>query len=241
MSATKLTLIPNRLLGIDASSHQHPNDAPISWSDVADSGVVWAYIKEGEDRRVQDDADGAPYDYYENPWFEEDFNKAREAGLITGVYRFVRPTGTGPAESITRMERHVRRAVGDTGLPSRTFVVCDFEEPYTMPHGQLQWLSEWDNAARDSRYLCRGNGQAVWNYSALTFLERHGCLVPGSTPTQYNYIHAAYQKNRPPTPLGYTMNAWQFHYQAVVPGIQNTVDVNVFFGTMDDLLARTMP
>lgn len=239
MIATRPTLVPNRLLGVDLSSHQHPNGAKINYRDLAEGGVVWAYIKEGEDRRIQDDDDGEPYDYYTNPYFEEDFNGCREVGIVTGIYRYVRPTGTSPAESITRSEDNIRRVVGDTGLPRFSFYVCDFEDPYGGD--QLQWLSEFDNGVRDSQFLCQGNGQAVWNYSGLTFLQRHGCLVVGSTPTQYNYIHAAYQKNKPPTPPGYTMSAWQFYDKAFVPGIDAICDINVFFGAMDDLLARTMP
>lgn len=223
---------PNSILGIDVSSHQHPNDEPIDWQLVADSGIIWCYIKEGEDRKIQNDGEGAPYDYYVNPYFGQDVVGALDAGLRVGVYRFVRPTGTSPAESVTCMEYNVKSALGNTGLRRRMFAVCDFEEP--SGGDQLQWLSENMMAMAHSPVLCKGERSAAWLYSGETFLARHGCLQQGSTPTQFPYIHASYQLTRPPSPPGYTMRAWQFYDKAFVPGVPGIVDINTFFGTLSN-------
>lgn len=234
MSATIDLCIPqpNALLGIDVSSHQHPNDEPIEWPTVAASGVVWTYVKEGEDRKIQNDSEGPAYGYYVNPWFERDVAGALDAGLRVGVYRFVRPTGTPPAESITRMETNVAHALGSLGLRKRMFSVCDFEE--NAGGDQLVWLSEWLAGVGDSPVLCKGRHDASWLYSGLTYLQRHGCLVPGATPTLAPYIHASYQKSLPPNPAHYTMRAWQFYDKGWVPGVPTPVDVNTFFGTLVD-------
>lgn len=240
MTATVDLIVPqpNRLLGIDVSSHQHPNDKPIDWQLVAESGVIWTYVKQGEDRKPVADSDGGPYDYYENPWFERDVAGALDAGLRVGVYRYVRPTGTGPAESVTRLEDGVKAALGNTGLRPRMFTVCDFEE--VLGGDQLVWLSEYLASAADSSVLCKGNRLASWLYSGYTFLERHKCLVPGSTPTQFPYIHAAYGNEAPVAPPWYTLRGWQFTAQGYVPGVPTPVDCNSFFGTLTDFDALTV-
>lgn len=227
---------PNSLLGIDVSSHQHPNGEPINWQLVADSGIMWTYIKEGEDRKTQQDAEGPPYNYYVNPYFEQDVIEALAAGLRVGVYRYVRPTGTPPAESVTRMEASVG-ALG--GLRRGMFAVCDFEEP----HGdnQLVWLSEFLSTVAGSPMLCKGHKAASWLYSSRLFLDMHDCLVPGSTPTTFPYIHAHYSNSRPVDPEHYKIRAWQFTAKGYVPGVQGACDVNTFFGTLSDFDKLCLP
>lgn len=224
----------NRLLGVDISNL----NGKVDWDNFAESGVLWVYIKEGEDRKLGPNG----YDYYVDQEYERNVNEALRVGIpFVGTYRFVRPSGTSPAESMQRMKAHVQSVLGK--LQPNMFAVCDFEED-AVTGPKLQWLSEYLQGVGDDELLGQGNRQASWLYSGLTYLQRHGCLVPGSTPTLYPYIHASYQQTYPPAPDGYTIRAWQFAADVPNwPGITDgnrIIDLNAFRGTLDDFKELTV-
>lgn len=73
------------LRGVDVSTWQHPDNAPIDWKAAYGDGIRFAVVKcsQGVD--------------YVNPWFERDVADARAAGLFLGAYHFA-AIGNGTAE-----------------------------------------------------------------------------------------------------------------------------------------------
>ena len=71
--------------GIDVSSHQHPSGAPINWSDVAQAGYKFAFIKVSEGS------------YYVNPYSAADIAGAQAAGMFAAPYAFAIPNYSGGA------------------------------------------------------------------------------------------------------------------------------------------------
>jgi GH25 family lysozyme M1 (1,4-beta-N-acetylmuramidase) len=67
--------------GLDVSSHQKA----VEWSRVAARGADFAYVKASEST------------YYTNPYFSQQYNGSREAGLTRGAYHFAIPSNSGGA------------------------------------------------------------------------------------------------------------------------------------------------
>jgi GH25 family lysozyme M1 (1,4-beta-N-acetylmuramidase) len=67
--------------GLDVSSHQKAVD----WSRVRDRGAGFAYAKASEGT------------YYTNPYFAQQYNGSRQAGLVRGAYHFAVPSNSGGA------------------------------------------------------------------------------------------------------------------------------------------------
>jgi hypothetical protein len=61
---------------IDVSSAQHPNNAPINWTQVAAAGVTTAIIKATQGTT------------YTNPWYDRDVFEAAVAGLQVMAYHY---------------------------------------------------------------------------------------------------------------------------------------------------------
>jgi lysozyme len=70
---------PNdRILGTDISLWQHPGNAPIDFVKMYNAGMRYIFIK--------GTSGGADANQRANYWSSIDFPKAREAGLLTGIY-----------------------------------------------------------------------------------------------------------------------------------------------------------
>lgn len=68
-------------LGVDVSSNNHPNKAPIDWTRVSHAGYSFAYIKATQGSS------------YVNPYLGRDLDDARSVGITTGVYHFADTAG----------------------------------------------------------------------------------------------------------------------------------------------------
>ncbi|GAA2932454.1 lysozyme [Streptomyces enissocaesilis] len=67
--------------GVDVSSHQ----GNVNWSSLWTSGVRWAYVKATEGN------------YYENPYFAQQYTGSYNVGMIRGAYHFATPDGSSGA------------------------------------------------------------------------------------------------------------------------------------------------
>lgn len=74
--------------GVDVSTWQHPNGAPIDWHAVASTGVTFAIVKASQGLD------------WVNPWLERDLDDARAAGLLVGAYHFYE-LGVNPENQVT--------------------------------------------------------------------------------------------------------------------------------------------
>lgn len=71
-----MTALHTPAKGVDVSTWQHPNGAPIDWHEVASTGVTFAIVKATQGIS------------WVNPWFKRDLDDARAAGLLVGAYHF---------------------------------------------------------------------------------------------------------------------------------------------------------
>ncbi|WP_157756969.1 GH25 family lysozyme [Plantactinospora sp. KBS50] len=99
--------------GIDVSSNDH-NLGPIDWSAQAADGVSFAYVKASEGLN------------YLNPYFEEDYQAAKDAGILAGAYHYARPDKRDPVNEANYFLDHAHWL-----KDSQTLVpMLDIEWPY---------------------------------------------------------------------------------------------------------------
>lgn len=170
----------------------------------------------------------------EDDWGDDDFfdsyaalnlANARELEMGVGVYTFLRPSLSSPAESITLIERALAKL---GGLRAGEVVALDVEDPDFT--GDLHvWLAE--ALALGSQVF----GFPIWKYSADWYTStrnlEHADLAP--YPTWW----ASYQTNLPDPQVGWDpIRMWQNGVLPAgsVPGVAGDCDVNVFYGTLAD-------
>lgn len=177
----------------------------------------------------------------EDDWGDDDFfdsyaaenlANARALGMGVGVYTFLRPSKSSPAESITLIQRALAKL---GGLQPGEVVALDVEdEQFT---GDLHvWLAE--ALALGSQVF----GFPIWKYSADWYtstrnLEHEDLAL---FPTWW----ASYQDTLPTPQAGWgPIRMWQNGVLAAgaVPGVAGQCDVNVFFGSLPDFKALGKP
>ncbi|HKT04394.1 MAG TPA: GH25 family lysozyme [Rugosimonospora sp.] len=99
--------------GIDISSHDH-NLGDIDWDGVVAGGAKFAYVKATEGTT------------YLNPYFAQDYQNARNKGLMVGAYAFGRPDHDNPvAQADSLVGNSLWTPDGQTLVP-----FLDIEWPY---------------------------------------------------------------------------------------------------------------
>ncbi len=146
--------------GVDVASFQHPNGAPIDWSQVAASGIGFAAVKATE---------GA---YYQNPYALTDLAGAQAAGLSVVAYAFAIPNGNGSSNSPVTQANYLLNYLGS--YASTVPVMLDIEyNPYSG--GQcyglkgsklVNWVAAFDAQvqARTGRMPIIYTPPSWWNY-----------------------------------------------------------------------------
>ncbi|MGP6175066.1 glycoside hydrolase family 25 protein [Corynebacterium sp. A21] len=194
--------------GVDVSSWQHPDAAPINWSQVSDEGHHFAVVKATEGIG------------YVNPHLLEDAQQAAANGLITGTYHLARP-----GESATLQAAEYAAALATVPQASMP-PVLDIEYHDDQSPAQLQaWTREF------LQQLEALTGRTPIIYTNRFFWEQH----LGNSPefSRHPLWLAAYQ-DTPPTviPGGWThLSIWQHSDSGQVAGVNAPVDMNLFNGT----------
>ena len=200
--------------GIDVSHHQGDIDwEKLSALQQADIPIRFVFIKATEGG---DHADRR---------FEENFAAAREQGFIRGAYHFYNPA-TDPVVQADFFIQHVPLEKGD--LPP----VIDVEKaPVRLQqrsfYAQLStflFRLEAHYGVRPIIYTSTKFKERYLNYPEL---ERYPLWI-----AHYHVEHPAYQGE---------WAFWQHTDRAVLPGIEEKTDLNVFRGTMKELQALTLP
>jgi GH25 family lysozyme M1 (1,4-beta-N-acetylmuramidase) len=160
-STVRTAAIPAGLRGVDVSSHQ---TASINWAALKSSGVQWAYVKATE----SSDRPGIPG--YKNPYFTQQYNQARNAGIIRGAYHFAQPHETSGAAQADFFVNHGGGwRTGGWTLPG----VLDIENnPYgstnecynKTPAQMVQWIRDFSDRYRQrtGRYPVIYTNAAWW-------------------------------------------------------------------------------
>lgn len=198
--------------GMDVSSHQ----GTVDWDAAASNGASFAYVKATEGTG------------YTNPYFDQQFNGSRSAGLIHGAYHFALPDKSSGAAQANYFVDHggAWRSDGETLPPA-----LDIEyNPYgavcygLSARDMVNWIRDFARtvAARTGRdpvfytstnwwSQCTGNDAGFAATDPL-WVPRYGSSV-GALPAGWDY-----------------QTFWQYADSGVFPG-----DQDQFNGTYDRL------
>ena len=196
----------NCQVGIDASSHQ----GTINWSMVKAAGVDFAIIQVG----YRGYTGGG---LYRDPYFVENMEGAKAAGLQVGAYFF--------SQAITQEE-----AVEEAQF------VLNCLEGYAL---DLPLFFDWEYIAAEAR-TDHILGYSVGDFAAsfCDEIEKNG-YTPGvyfnkslgyrilPRVWQYELWYAEY--NAPSPSFFYQFKTWQYTQTGTVPGITGNVDLNIRF------------
>ncbi|WP_405874280.1 lysozyme [Streptomyces sp. NBC_00005] len=192
--------------GHDVSSHQKN----VNWSKAKAKGAKFVYVKATESTN------------YRNPYFGQQYNGARSAGIIRGAYHFALPNKTSGTTQAAYFVRNGGRwsADGWTLPPA-----LDIEyNPYDSKHkcyglsksGMVNWIKSFSNEVkrltgrRPVIYTtahwwntCTGSSRALASNHAL-WIARHNSADAGSLPAGWSF-----------------WTFWQYDNSGGLPGDQN--------------------
>lgn len=186
--------------GIDISSH----NGNIDFNKVAASGIEFAFIKATEGGDFKDKN------------FRANFNRAKSAGLKTGVYHFFRFDRDGVEQAINLL-----KTVGSR--KPELGIVIDVEKngnpdsiPADVVNRRLSAMVDYLNLL-GHRVMFYTNLDGYYDYLVDTF--------PG-----YPLWICRFQEN----PINAEWTFWQFSHKGAVEGIKGEVDLNVFCGNREE-------
>lgn len=202
----------NTVSGIDVSHFQ----GTVNWADVKAAGKVFAYAKA---------SDGITY---LDPQFNTNWSAMKAAGIIRGAYHFYESK-----DDPVQQANNFIKAVGAI-LPGDLPPGIDIETfngncgSMTLAGNVQVWLDTVEQALGCKPMIY--TGPAFWNqYMTNQF-------------SSYPLWIAQYGVTTPRVPNGWTSwNFWQSSENGQVNGIAGSVDLDVFAGSMQDLLAFVNP
>jgi lysozyme len=199
--------------GIDVSRFQ----GTIDWQKVKDSGVVYAYIQIS--RSVTD----------LDPKFEYNWRRAKEVGILRGAYQRFQPDQDVALQAQIFLDKLGPYQAGD--LPP----MLDVEDDGGLTGAQIanrvkQWMDRVEPVV----------GVTPLIYTGFYFWRDQ---VGGADLTRHPLWIANYGATCPLVPQAWTR--WTLHQYSstvTIPGVtENTVDVNKFNGTLEQLKALGKP
>lgn len=194
----------NGTIGIDVSKY----NKNIDWEKVKASGIEYAVIRLG----YRGSGTGA---LVEDPFFKQNFEGAKAAGIKTGIYFFTQAVNeTEAVEEASMVETYV----SDTDLELPVFL--DVESA-----GGRGDLIDKDTRTANIRAFIETlehDGYRAGLYANKTWLNKH---IDAAELEQYPVWLAQYKVRRPDYQGKYDM--WQYSSKGHVDGIEGYVDLNV--------------
>lgn len=204
--------------GIDVSYW----DAGIDWPKVRATGQRYAFVKATEG------------DFYADPTFDDNWLGAKKAGLLRGAYHFFR-CNVDPKKQATKFIDYVKTMNDNGELPP----VLDLESNDGQTKDKVisrakTWLDLVEAAF----------GKKPIIYSGQYFLQDYFSEAGGGPPAwtkSYPLWLAQYPNNyvegmTPYLPRGwYKWSFWQYSEKGKVNGINASVDLNLFNGSLEEL------
>gem|GEM_PF-2975095 len=232
-TATAAVAAPNSAWprGVDVSSWQHQNGAPIDWNAVKAAGNSFAVIKATESTT------------YTNPNFAPDKAGAQAAGLVVGAYHYAKPAL--PISTAVDQARHFLAVAGNVNTPGQLAPVLDLETTGGLNPTDL---TAWAQAFL--REVESQTGRTPILYTFRSFWTDK--IANTQALAKYPLWFAIYNDNPDPgwLPGGWQKwLIWQYASSGSVPGITGRVDTNAFCcspvdlassadGTRDEIAAR---
>jgi len=212
--------------GIDVSSNNH-NSGSINWAGRRAAGDEFAYVKATEGTS------------YVNPFYNQDYTGAKNAGLYTGAYAFARPDLGNPVGQANYFVDHIGWATDGLTLP---------------PFLDLEWPYMLSNGSHVAPYPCYGLSTGQMTSWISTFLGQVQSRI-GRIPMIYTNINwwnpctgnsAAFSgygldisscMSTPPSAPGWGTHWTFWQYDIPECGRGGTLDSNVFHGSLTELAA----
>ncbi|MZD03953.1 hydrolase [Streptomyces sp. SID5785] len=209
LGGTALAELPaeaaSRPRGHDVSSHQKS----VNWSSAKKKGAKFAYVKATESTN------------YRNPYFGQQYNGARNKGIVRGAYHFAVPDkSSGRAQA----SYFVRNGGGWTRDGWTLPPALDIEyNPYSKKHkcygmskGKLvSWIRSFSDEVQ------RRTGRRPVIYTNYTWWKK--CTGnSGAFASNHALWLAHYAKTAGPLPRGWSYwTFWQYANKGSLPGDQN--------------------
>lgn len=211
------------LLGVDVSHHQDPDS--IDWPKFVAAGVKFAYVR-------------ATYGVGQDETFQKHIQRARQAGVLTGAYHFLRFKTSHPAEA---QAEAFLEALEPLAPHANVFLppMLDLED------------NSFDDTIRTAddrrRYVAMANawlkiveqrlGRLAGIYTRASFFDD---TVGGPVGFSARPLWVAHYTTRPAPniPQSWARHAlWQYTESGQLPGFTGTLDLNRFEGSAADLQA----
>ncbi|MCK6548345.1 hypothetical protein L6R52_21030 [Myxococcota bacterium] len=195
--------------GIDVSHWQ----GAIDWNAVAASGKRFAILKATEGTSYVDDT------------FARNWEGTKRAGLIRGAYHYFRPARDPIAQA-----NHFADVMGPLG-PGDLPPMLDLEETDGLSPSRVA-----DATRRFLDHLQLRTGRVPMIYTGYYFWRDQTGNPSGFS--HYPLVMAAYVRGCPLVPDSWgRFTMWQYSSTGRVPGIRGNVDLDVFDGDLNALIA----
>jgi GH25 family lysozyme M1 (1,4-beta-N-acetylmuramidase) len=217
--------------GIDVSSGQHPDGAPIYWNEVAGAGYKFAFIKVSEGS------------YYANPYYASDAAGAQAAGMFAAPYAFAIPNySSGTLQADYALDNANYTPDGRLLPP-----IVDLEpDPYAgtghgddgtsgicyglTPARTVAWIRAF------GAEIQRRTGQRPAIYTTAQWWDT--CTSDSTAFTADPLWIASITTSGPTLPAAWKdWTYWQYNQSATVPGISITTDSSYLSSTALELAA----
>ncbi|MGH3739165.1 MAG: GH25 family lysozyme [Micromonosporaceae bacterium] len=198
----------NRVRGMDVASHQRNVD----WRSWWNKGMRFAYVKATEGTG------------YKNPYYRQQYNGSRKAGMIRGAYHFALPDRSGGA---TQARYFVANGGGWTADGKTLPGALDIEyNPYgggtcygKSPRAMVRWIKDFSDTyqKKTGRYptiysttnwwqTCTGNSRAFGKTNPL-WLARYNTTI-GTLPSGWKH-HTIWQYSSSPIDQNWFNGSYQ--------------------------------
>ena len=224
--------LAQRPLGVDVSHY----DGTINWTNVKSSGISFAWAKATEGVSIPD------------AYFSINAVNAKAAGVCIGAYHFAHPEDNTPSAEANYFWSVAGNYIKGDGLSIQP--VLDYETftaPNNIPVGATSyadWANQWCNAIV-SKAAAAGVAVIPVIYTAT---GSGGACNLDSSVAQWNSWIAQPDNGNPQTGNPWedggceewgsgVWTAWQYSWVGSVPGITGAVDLDVFNGTSNQMVA----
>lgn len=203
------------LNGIDVSNWQ----GKIDWDAVKAQQWDFAFIKSSESIN------------YKDSWFDRNWTEAKRVGIVRGAYHYARPSrNTAPAEADFFLN-----SINYSSLEEGDILILDMEDP-VFNDDVIPWTIHFLQVV-----------ESIVNFNAIIYtgpwyINSRMRNYHNTTLDSYNLWLAAYSNVKPTSPLPWSdYKLWQYSSTGKVAGIAGNVDLNYFYGTLDELKSLGKP
>ncbi|MFJ7213421.1 GH25 family lysozyme [Amycolatopsis sp. NPDC098790] len=208
--------------GIDVSSHDHASGKTVNWANQKAAGDEFAFVKATEGTG------------YTNPYFDQDYHGAKNAGLYTGAYAFGRPDLGNAVGQANYFVDHLQWATDGRTLPP----FLDLEWPYSSLNlPDCYGLGQSDMRTWISSFLNQVKARIGRTPMIYTNVNWWNPCTGGSTAFSGYPLDIASCNSAPPSVPGWgtRWTFWQYDIDACGRGAAH--DSNVFNGSLAQLAA----